>query len=97
MNPPLIESVNPFQGAYEILSKSVTAPMLKTIQNYMTVQRSTMTEEEAILLWPEIRKFKAGFGKEPSQDSSSAFERRLAEALAFVRNKKAQRMTEQKG
>jgi len=93
----LIESVNPFQGAYEILSKSVTAPMLKTIQNYMTVQRSTMTEEEAILLWPEIRKFKAGFGKEPSQDSSSAFERRLAEALAFVRNKKAQRMTEQKG
>ena len=93
----LIDSVNPFQGAYEILSKSVTAPMLKTIQNYMTVQRSTMTEQEAILLWPEIRKFKAGFGKEPSQDSSSAFERRLAEALAFVRNKKAQKMTEQKG
>ena len=93
----LIVSVNPFQGAYEILSKSVTAPMLKTIQNYMTVQRSTMTEQEAILLWPEIRKFKAGFGKEPSQDSSSAFERRLAEALAFVRNKKAQKMTEQKG
>lgn len=93
----LIESVNPFQGAYEILSKSVTAPMLKTIQDYMTVQRSTMTEDEAIMLWPEIRKFKAGFGKEPSQDSSSAFERRLAEALAFVRSKKAQKMTEQKG
>ena len=93
----LIESVNPFQGAYEILSKSVTAPMLKTIQDYLTVQRSTMTEEEAIMLWPEIRKFKAGFGKEPSQDSSSAFERRLAEALAFVRSKKAQKMTEQQG
>ncbi len=91
----LIESVNPFQGAYEILSKSVTAPMLKTIQDHVTVQRSSMTEEEAILLWPKIKDFKQQRGKEPSLDATDAFERRLAEALAFVRHKKAQQLAAQ--
>ena len=91
----LIDSVNPFQGAYEILSKSVTAPMLKTIQDHVTVQRSSMTDEEAVLLWPKIKDFTRKFGKEPSQSASEAFERRLAEALAFVRHKKAQQLATQ--
>lgn len=91
----LIESVNPFQGAYEILSKSVTAPMLKTIQDHVTVQRGSMTEEEAILLWPRIKDFRQQRGKEPSSDATDAYERRLAEALAFVRHKKAQQLAAQ--
>lgn len=88
----LIESVNPFQGAYEILSKSVTAPMLKTIQDHVTMQRSTMTKDEAVLLWPKIKDFKRKFGTEPSVNASEAFEQRLAEALAFIRRQKAQQM-----
>jgi hypothetical protein len=92
LNIDLIESVNPFQGAYEILSKSVTAPMLKTIQDLVTAQRSSMTEEEAVLLWPRIKDFKRQFGMEPSLNASDAYEKRLAEALAYVRNQKAQQM-----
>lgn len=91
----LIESVSPFQGAYEILSKSVTAPMLKTIQDQVTVQRSSITEEEAILLWPKVKDFRRQSGKEPSLNAPEAYEWRLAEALAFVRHQKAQRMAEQ--
>lgn len=92
LNIDLIESVNPFQGAYEILSKSVTAPMLKTIQDQVTAQRTSVSEEEAVLLWPRIKDFKRQFGVEPSLNATDAYERRLAEVLAYVRNKKAQQM-----
>jgi len=47
----LIDSVNPFQRAYEILSKSVTKEMLKLIQDEIDVNRSTVNEEEAIFYW----------------------------------------------
>ncbi|MCV5446794.1 hypothetical protein OFN46_35055, partial [Escherichia coli] len=33
LNVDLIRAVNPFQGAYEILSKAVTPSVLKTIQD----------------------------------------------------------------
>ncbi|MDL2316020.1 ATP-dependent helicase [Desulfovibrio sp. OttesenSCG-928-A18] len=92
LNIDLIESINPFQGAYEILSKSVTAPMLKTIQDQVTAQRTSVSEEEAVLLWPRIKDFKRQFGVEPSLNATDAYERRLAEVLAYVRNKKAQQM-----
>ena len=92
LNIDLIESVNPFQGAYEILSKSVTAPILKTIQDQVSAQRSTVSEEEAVLLWPRIKDFKRQFGVEPSLNASDAYEKRLAEVLAYVRNKKAQQI-----
>lgn len=88
----LIESVNPFQGAYEILSKSVTAPMLRTIQDHVTMQSSSMTEEEAVLLWPRIKDFKRKNGVEPSLNAPDAFERRLAEALAYIRRQKARQI-----
>lgn len=34
LNVDLISQINPFQGAYEILSKALNAPMLKTIQDF---------------------------------------------------------------
>ena len=50
LNIDLIDSINPFQGAYEILSKSVNAAMLKTIQDQVATARSTVTDEEVVLL-----------------------------------------------
>ena len=94
LNIDLIDSINPFQGAYEILSKSIDAPMLKTIQDHVTAHNSSMTEEEAVLLWENIKTFKRQHGVAPSPNSSDPYERRLAEALAFVRSQKAQRMQE---
>lgn len=94
LNIDLIDSINPFQGAYEILSKSIDAPMLKTIQDHVTAHNCSMTEEEAVLLWENIKTFKRQHGVAPSPNSSDPYERRLAEALAFVRSQKAQRMQE---
>lgn len=91
----LIAQINPFQGAYEILSKSVNAPMLKTIQDIVVSNRSGMTEEEAVLLWPNIEEFVKEFGARPSIMSNDPYEKRLAEALAFIQKKKAERLAAQ--
>ena len=53
----LIDKVNPFQKAFEVLSKSVTAPVLKIIQETIEATRIQMDIEEAIILWPKINEF----------------------------------------
>ena len=95
LNIDLIDSINPFQGAYEILSKSVNAAMLKTIQDQVATARSPVTDEEAVLLWEDVKAFKREYGVAPSLNANDAYERRLAEVLAYVRNKKAQQMQSQ--
>ena len=92
LNIDLIDSINPFQGAYEILSKSFDAPMLKTIQDRVASTKSEVSEEEAVLLWPEVKKFTRDFARKPSISSNDAYEKRLAEVLAFMRDLKAKRM-----
>jgi hypothetical protein len=57
LNIDLIDSINPFQQAFEILSKSVTAPMLKLIQDTIESTRLEITEEEVLILWPKIKEF----------------------------------------
>lgn len=81
----LIDSINPFQMAYEILSKSVTAEVLKRIHETVTATKIAMTEEEAVMLWPRIQSFKREKGAEPNLSSPNPMERRMAEALAFIR------------
>lgn len=87
----LIRQINPFQGAYEILSKAVTPAVLKTIQDTVVAMRSTMTEDEAVILWPRINEFIKNNGREPSPASGDAIEKRLAEALAYIKRKAQER------
>lgn len=85
----LIDRINPFQHAFEILSKSVTPKTLKTIKDTIDLSRIQMTEGEAILLWPKIKSFvKNSGGKEPHIESLDPLEQRMAEALIYI---KAQR------
>ena len=88
----LIDAVNPFHGAYEILSKQVTVAMLKTIQQAVSATKSQVSEEEAVILWPKIKQFTREQGCEPSLNSSDPIEVRYAEALAFMRKMKQQQM-----
>ncbi len=91
LNIDLIDSVNPFAGAYEIISKSLTAPILKTIQDEIVGSRIKMSEEEALILWPKIKAFVQENGRQPSITSSDALEQRFAEAVAFLKRKKRER------
>jgi superfamily II DNA or RNA helicase len=94
----LIDSVNPFQLAYEIMSKSVDADVLKRIHGAITARRIQMTDEEAVALWPRIKDFNETHGRAPSLAAQSPMERRLAEALEWIRAKKRERLrTQQAG
>lgn len=95
LNIDLIDAVNPFHGAYEILSKSVTATMLKTIQEAVRANQAQVSEEEAVMLWPRIKAFASEHKREPSLNASDAIEVRYAEALAYIRKMKQQRAVRQ--
>lgn len=84
----LIDRINPFQKAFEILSKSVTTKVLKVIQDVIESTRIQMTLEEALLLWPKINDFAKTFKKEPSLQSTDPLERRMAEAVIFLKEQK---------
>ena len=88
----LIDRVNPFQKAFEVLSKSVTTKLLRVIQDTINANRIQMTDEEAVLLYRDkIGPFmQMNGGKEPSMNSNEPLERRMAEALTYLRNKKRQ-------
>ena len=88
----LIDRVNPFQKAFEVLSKSVTTKLLKVIQDTINATRIQMTDEEAVLLYRDkIGPFmKMNNNKEPSLNSNDHLERRMAEALTYLRNKRRQ-------
>ena len=84
----LIDQVNPFQKAFEVLSKSVTPKVLKVIQEAIEATRIIVTEAEALLMWPKIKLFRATQGKEPNLNSTDAYERRMAEILIYIKDQK---------
>lgn len=88
LNIDLIDQVNPFQKAFEVLSKSVTTQVLKLIQESIEMTRIKMTEDEAILLWPKINDFIKNNNKEPKTNANDPLEVRMAEAIIFLRDLK---------
>ena len=87
----LIDTINPFQKAFEILSKSVTAQVLRLIDEHIQSTKIEMTEAEAIILWPKIKDWRERTGEAPSLQSFDPKEKRMAEAIIFLRELKRQR------
>jgi hypothetical protein len=87
----LIDSINPFQRAYEILSKQVDVPTLKAIQDCIAATRIQMTDEEAILLFPKIKAFVQTHQREPNINALDPLEQRMASALIFIKKQRQQR------
>ncbi|PFG20733.1 DEAD/DEAH box helicase [Serinibacter salmoneus] len=94
LNINLIDSVNPFQRAFEVLSKSVTPSVLRLIQDTITSTKIEFSEEEALALFPKIKTWKQVHGKSPDLRSEDPAERRLAAALLFLQKRAAQRKAE---
>lgn len=80
----LIDQINPFQRAFEILSKSVTTHVLKLIQESIEATRIEMTPEEAVILYKKIPAFKSEHGRLPDINSRDFTEKRMAEALIYL-------------
>ena len=87
----LIDSINPFQKAFEILSKSVTAQVLHLIDEHIQSTKIEMTEAEAIILWPSIKAWRERTGEAPNIQSFDPKEKRMAEAIIYLRELKRQR------
>jgi superfamily II DNA or RNA helicase len=92
INIDLIDRVNPFQKAFEILSKSVTTSVLRAIQDTINITKIEMTEQEAIILWPKINAWVKETGEKPNIQSTNPIEQRLAQALLFIQDAKRKRM-----
>lgn len=91
----LIDQVNPFQRAFEVLSKSVNTGLLKAIQNSIASTRIEITEAEALIVFPKLQKFIKLQGRMPEIRSDDAEERRMAEVRLWLQRKKAQKESEQ--
>ena len=87
----LIDSINPFQKAYAIISKDVNAPTLKAIQDCIEATRIQMTDEEAILLFPKVKAFVKEKGREPMINALDPLEQRMASALIYIKKLRQQR------
>ncbi|CZQ86531.1 DEAD/DEAH box helicase [Trichococcus ilyis] len=77
----LIDEVNPFQRAYEVISKEIDAPTLRFIQDYIDGIKFTFSEDELIMLYPQIVQFRTENGRIPDKSSHDQYEQRLAYAL----------------
>jgi len=95
LNINLIDTINPFQRAYEVISKSVDAKTLKLIQDTIAEQKYDMTLEQAIILFKgPLKDYVATHdGKLPSMDDPDPKVRELAVAYAKILNQKRRHMS----
>lgn len=90
----LIDTINPFQRAYEVLSKTVDAPTLKIIQDTIAEQKFDMPLEMAITLFkgPLKQWIAEHGGQQPSITDPNPETRELACALQMIKNLKIRKM-----
>lgn len=84
----LIDKVNPFQRAFEVISRSVTPSVLRIIQDSIAATRIEFTEEEALALVPRIRHWKEVNRRPPNARSDDPTEKKFGEALLWLRRAK---------
>jgi len=91
----LIDTINPFQRAYEVISKSVDAKTLKVIQDTIAEQKYDMTLEQAIILFKGPLKdyVREHDGKLPSMDDPDPRVRELGVAYAKILNQKRRQLS----
>jgi hypothetical protein len=86
----LIDRINPFGEAYAILAKTMSEESLKQVAAIIAGKRVSLTAEEARDLAKRALKFKQERGRLPSLTSADAWEKRMAEGVAFLARMKAE-------
>jgi len=86
----LIDRINPFGEAYAILAKTMSEDSLKKVAAIIAGKKVSLTIEEARELAKRALKFKQERGRLPSITSADAWERRMAEGVAFLQRKTAE-------
>ena len=87
----LIDSINPFQRAFEILSKKIDPDMFRKIRDVIDGGSIDMDLEQAFALYPQIKTFVEVNGRNPDKNSRDQNEQVLAKAQAVLTNEYAKR------
>ena len=86
----LIDRINPFGEAYSILAKTMSEDSLKQVAAIISGKRVQLTVEEARDLAKRALKFKNERGRLPDIKSPDAWERRMAEGVAYLARMKSE-------
>ncbi|WP_282092933.1 pseudomurein-binding repeat-containing protein [Epibacterium ulvae] len=80
----LIDRINPFGEAYSILAKTMSEDSLKQVQAVISAKKVKLSPDEARDLAKRAVKFKQERGRLPSITSADAWEKKMAEGVAFL-------------
>ena len=80
----LIDRINPFGEAYSILAKTMSEDSLKQVQEVISAKKVKLSPEEARELAHRALRFKKERGRLPSITSPDAWEKKMAEGIAFL-------------
>ena len=86
----LIDRINPFSEAYAVLAKSMSESSLKQVAEIITAKKVQMSPEEARELSNRALRFKQERGRLPSITSPDAWEKRMAEGVAYLARMKTE-------
>lgn len=86
----LIDRINPFSEAYAILAKAMSEDSLKQVAAIISAKKVQLSPEEARDLAKRALKFKQERGRLPSITSPDAWEKRMAEGVAYLARMKAE-------
>lgn len=96
LNIDLIDQVNPFQRAYEVISRDIDAPTLRFIQDYLSTNKYDFTNEQLVAAYQQAKQFYMENGRKPDRSSSDEGEKYLAYALLRLSELKKEREAESK-
>jgi len=91
LNIDLIDSINPFQRAYEMISRDINAPTLQFIQDYMSSKKYEFTDQQLVNAYQRAKQFRIENGRNPERNSKDEGERYLAFALLRLAEMKRER------
>jgi len=80
----LIDRINPFGEAYAILAKSMSEESLRQVAAVISAKKVKLTPEEARDLARRAVKFKQERGRLPDITSTDAWEKKMAEGVAYL-------------
>jgi len=90
----LIDRVNPFSATYAVLAKGMDEKTLLQVQAVINAKRDKLTYEDARALAERALEFKRERGRLPSLTSQDAWERKMAEGIAFLQRHAAKAGTD---
>nr|WP_299147243.1 DEAD/DEAH box helicase family protein [uncultured Tateyamaria sp.] len=80
----LIDRINPFGEAYAILAKTMSEESLKQVQAVISAKKIQLSPEDARDLARRAAKFKQERGRLPDITSPDAWEKKMAEGVAYL-------------